>query len=290
MALEAVFVVGLVVLGALFALAMEVVWLRGRARRLEQGAATQAHVLAAVQSRLAELGREEQTRPEGIAALLATPEGQCSQQLAQGAKPAALAAGEQTEGERPTALPTTPGDVADDSELVAATATGDTDADVDDDAVTRVLLTAEMQAALGAEAGGAPRPPLATPRAALSAPVAPPPAPLQRTETLLGMPAVRPHEPVGDASARTSWPTSKQDGGVGHSTPTPAGSPPRGAVPYVAKTLLSMPAQGAAATSSPSDSAASLPRQEDTRETFESLPLFDPEPCNAPRVEHEAAQ
>ena len=320
MALEAVFVVGLVVLGALFALAIEVVWLRGRARRLKQGAATQAHVLAAVQSRLAELGREEQTRPEGIAALLATPEGQCSQQLAQGAKPTALAEREQTEGERPTALPTTPGDVADYSELVAATAAGDADADVDDAAETRVLLKAEMQAALGAGAGGATRPPQATPRAVRPVVVAPPasalplpsaeaaikaaglgrrpqsdpvalhPAPLQRTETLLGMPAVRPHEPVGDASARTSWPTSKQDGGVGHSTPTPAGSPPRGAVPYVAKTLLSMPAQGTAATSSPSVSAASLPRQEDTRETFESLPLFDPEPCNAPRVEHEAAQ
>jgi hypothetical protein len=227
MALEAVFVVGLLVLGALFALAVEVVRLRGRARRLEEGAATQAHVLAAVQSRLAELGREEQTRPEGIPALLATPEGQLAQQLAQGGKPAAPAEGEQTESERPTALPTTPGDVADDSELVAATVAGDADADVDDAAVTRVLLKAEMQAALGAGAGGATRPPQTT---------------------------------------------------------------PRGAVPYVSKTLLSMPAQGAAATSSPSDSAASPPRPEDTRPTFESLPLFDPEHSNAPRVEQEAAE
>src|SRR5512132_1143152 len=174
MALEAVFVVGLVVLGALFALAMEVVWLRGRARRLEQGAATQAHVLAAVQSRLAELGREEPTRPEGIPALLATPGCQLAQQSAQGAKPAALAEREQAEGERPTALPTMPGDVDDYSELVAATAAGDADADVDDAAETRVLLKAEMQAALGAGAGGTTRPPQATPRAALSAPVAPP--------------------------------------------------------------------------------------------------------------------
>jgi hypothetical protein len=317
MALEAVFVVGLLVLGALFALAVEVMRLRGRARRLEEGAATQAHVLAAAQSRLAELGCEEQTRPEGIRALLATPEGEHAQQLAQGAKPAALAE-EQTAGERPPALPTSPGDIADYSELVAATAAGD--ADADDNTETQVLLKEDMRAALGAGAGGATRPPQATPRAVRpvvvappasapplpsaepaikaaslgrrpqSGPVATPPAPLQRTETLVGMPAVRPQAPVGDASARTSWPTLKQGGGVGHSTPTPASSAPRGAAPYVSKMLLSMPAQGAAATSSPSDSAASLPGQEDTRETFESLPLFEPEPSNARRVEQEASK
>ena len=264
----------------------------------------------------AALGHEEETKREGTSKLAAMPEGQ----RAQGVKDAALAEGEQTEGERPTALPTTPGDVADDSELVAATAAGDADADADDAAETRVLLKAEMQAALGAEAGGAPRPPRASPRAALSAPVAPPasapplpsaetaipaaglerrlqsgpvappPAPLPRTKTLLGMPAVPPHEPVGDASARPSWPTLNQGGGVGHSTPTPAGSAPRDAVPYVAKTLLSMPAQGATATSSPSVSAASPPRPEDTRPTFESFPLFDPEHSNAPRDKQEAAE
>ncbi|MFS8066823.1 MAG: hypothetical protein ACMG6S_10665 [Byssovorax sp.] len=291
MALEVVFVVGLLVLGALFALAVEVVGLRGRAWRLEQDAATQAHALAAVQSRLAELGREEQTRPEGISTLLATPEGQ----LAQGAEPAALAEGEQTESGRPTALPTTPGDAADYSELVAATAAddaaGDADDNADDDAQTQVLLTTEMQTALGAGAGGATRPPQATPRAVRPVVVAPPAsapplpsaeaaikaaglgrrpqsgpvAPLQRTETLLGMPAVRPQEP-DDAAA------------------------PRGAIPYVSKTLLSMPAQGAAATSSPSDSAELLPDQVDTRRTFESLPLFDLELSNAPGVEQEAAE
>ena len=80
MGLEVVCSVGLVVvLGALFALAVEIVRLRGRARRLEERATTQAHVLAAVQARLDELGREEQTRPEGIAALLATPRGQLAQ-------------------------------------------------------------------------------------------------------------------------------------------------------------------------------------------------------------------
>ncbi|MFS8070676.1 MAG: hypothetical protein ACMG6S_30290 [Byssovorax sp.] len=163
-----------------------------------------------MQSRLAAFGREEQTRPEGIRALLATPEGQHAQQFAQGPKPAGLTEVEQTEGERPTALPTTPGDVADYSELVAATAAGDADVDVDDNAETQFF------------------------------------------------------------------------------TAKPAGSAPRGAEPYVSKTLLSMPAQGAAPTSSPSDSAASLPGQEDTRATFESLPLFEPEPSNARRVEQEA--
>ena len=315
---EAVFVVGLVVLGALLALAVVVARLGGRVRRLERGAATQAQALAATQSRLAAFGREEQTRPEGIRALLATPEGQHGQPFAQGVKPAALVEGEQTEGERPTALPTTPGDVADYSELVAATAAGD--ADVDDAAETRVLLKAEMQAALEAEAGGATRPPQATPRAVRPVVVAPPasapplppaeaaikaaglgrrpqsgpgatpPASLRRTETLVGMPAVRPQAPFGDDSERTSRATLKQGGGVGHSASTPEDSAPRGAVPYVSKTLLSMPAQGAAATSSPSDSAASLPGQEDTRPTFESFPLFDPEPSNAHLVEQEAAE
>lgn len=320
MAPEAVFVVGLLVLGALLALAVEVVRLRGRAWRLEQDAGAQARALAAAQSLLAELGREEQTRPEGIAARLATPECRPAQQFAQDTKPPALAEGEQTEGERPTTLPTTPGDVADYSELVAATAAGDADADVDDAAETRVLLKAEMKAALGAGAGGATRPLQATPRAVRpvvvappasapplpsaeaaikaaglgrrpqSSPVAPPPAPLQRTETLLGMPAVRPQEPVADAAAHTTWPTLKQGGGVGHSTPAPAGSAPRGAVPYVSKTLLSMPAQGASATSSPSDSAALLPGQVHTRRTLESLTLFDSEASNADGIEQEAAQ
>ena len=318
MALEAVFVVGLLVLGALFALAVEVLRLRGRARRLEEGAATQAHVLAAAQSRLAAFGREEQTRPEGIRALLATPEGQHGQPFAQGAKPAALAEGEQTEAERPTALPTTPGDIADYSKLVAATAAGDVDAE--DNEQTTLWSSSALTTALEAGAGGATRPPQATPRAVRpvvvappasapplpsaeaaikaaglgrrpqSGPVAPPPAPLQRTDTLLGMHAVRPHEPVGDASERTPWPSLKQGGGVGHSTPTPVGSAPRGAVPHVAKTLLSMPAQGPAAASSPSVSTASPARPEDTRPTFESLPLFDPEHSNAPRVEQEAAE
>ena len=318
MALEAVFVFGLLVLGALFALAVEVMRLRGRARRLEEGAATQAHVLAAVQSRLAELGREEQTRPEGIRALLATPEGQHGQPFAQGAKPAALAEEEQTEAERPTALPTTPGDVADYSELVAATAAGDVDAE--DNEKTTLWSSSALTTALEAEAGGATRPPQATPRAVRpvvvappasapplppaeaaikaaglgrrpqSGPVATPPASLRRTETLVGMPAVRPQAPFGDASERTSRATLKQVGGVGHSASTPEGSAPRGAAPYVSKTLLSMPAQGAAATSSPSDSAASLPGQEGTRDTFESLPFFHPEPSNAHLVEQEAAE
>ena len=237
---------------------------------------------------------------------------------AQGENPAALGPQEETKRERPDALPTTPGDIADYRELVAATAAGDVDAE--DNEQTTLWSSSALTTALEAGAGGATRPPQATPRAVRpvvvappasapplpsaeaaikaaglgrrpqSGPVAPPPAPLQRTDTLLGMHAVRPHEPVGDASERTPWPSLKQGGGVGHSTPTPVGSAPRGAVPHVAKTLLSMPAQGPAAASSPSVSTASPARPEDTRPTFESLPLFDPEHSNAPRVEQEAAE
>jgi hypothetical protein len=66
---DAGFVVGVVVLGALLALAVLVARLRGRARRLERGAATQAQVLAAEQSRLTTLEQEQARALERLAAV-----------------------------------------------------------------------------------------------------------------------------------------------------------------------------------------------------------------------------
>ncbi|MEO5730787.1 MAG: hypothetical protein ABI134_35225 [Byssovorax sp.] len=134
----------------------------------------------------------------------------------------------------------------------------------------------------GAEAGGAPRPPQATPRAALSVAVAPPasapvlapaaaiaaaglgrprsarpphaPPVLTRTATLAGMPAVATPSArllEDDLEERTSWPVLKQASGVGVSSRPPVSAEPPALAPRIPATLTSMPAQGAPSSRAP---------------------------------------
>lgn len=177
-------------------------------------------------------------------------------------------------------LPEEPGAVAAYVEL--ATEPGAVAASTEtEEELTTVWTTAEAaRVRREAAAGGAARHPSATPRAALSVDVAPPasappstspepairaaglerprsarPAPHAppvrvRTETLAGMPSPLLAPATGETSERTSWPGLKQDGGVGLSTRTPAGSAPGIAVPRFAPTMASMPAQSAAPASS----------------------------------------
>jgi hypothetical protein len=305
-----------------------------RSRALRAAHAKWKELLSAVPKAV---GRDEETKREGHPTILSAPERRgaayAEPARVQKEKPAALAGEGPMEGERLTALPTTPEEFAEQSKLVAATAASEADADADSNATTTVFLTNDLAAALsasreegtdeeeptrvvskddvaaalGAGAGGAtlnsqtaPRvvrpvvvaPPASAPPPLPAAPAikaaglgrprrAPvePPAPLQRNATLQGLQAIRPPAPAdGPPEERTSWPNLKQ-GGMGHTTHPAAGSAPHAPVPHASKTLPSMPALGAAPTSSPSDSTAPSAHPDD-RTTFDSLPFFLAEPSN----------
>lgn len=187
------------------------------------------------------------------------------------------------------------------------------DAEAEDDEATRLLSQAAIAAALEAEAGGATRLPQTAPRAlraeALAPPAsaslplssepamkaaglgkrptsthgAPPSVSPRRTSTLVGLSTMLPPAlPETALDERTSGPTLKQ-GGMGHSTHTPADTAPRSPVTHVAKTLLSMPAQSAKPTSS--DAVTSLPGRREERDTIETPPpiaINEPAKTKAP--------
>lgn len=261
---------------------------------------------------------DEETKREQPPRLHATPAGQrtahAQEVYAQSEQPAAPAGEEPPEPARPTTLPTTPEDLDEQRKLVAATAAGDVDAD--DTAATHAWSSAALATALEAEAGGATLSPRRVPRALPAGAVAPPasappplpsapaltaaglgwrptsphgarpPAPLPRTATITGMPALHPQAPTeGTLPERSSGATRKQ-GGADRSMHTPAGSAPGRAVFAFAKTEVSMQAHVAAPTSSPPASAMSFfedetdEERESKRDTETNLPPRAPRPGN----------
>ncbi len=243
---------------------------------------------------------DEETKRERPPMPHATPAGQrtahAQQQHAQSEQPAAPAGEESPEPVRPTTLPSTPEEVEEQRKLVAATAAGNVDPE--DTAATQALSKAALAAALEGEAGGATLAPRGVPRALHAGSVAPPasappplpseparkaaglgrphsphgarpPAPLRRTETITGMPALQSQAPTESTLPERSSGATRKQGGTGRSMPTPAGSASRGAVSAFAKTQASIPAQIAASTSSPPDFAA-LFFEDETDEERES--------------------
>jgi hypothetical protein len=259
---------------------------------------------------------DEETKRERPPMPHATPAGQrtayAHQQHAHSEQPAAPAGEESPEPARPTTLPSTPEDLEEHRKLVAATATGNVD--MEDTATTHALSRAALATvALEAEAGGASLSTRGVPRALHAGSVAPPasappplpsepaqkaaglgrphsphgarpPAPLRRTETIAGMPALQSQTPTESTLPERSSGATRKQGGTDRSIPTPAGSTSRGAVSAFAKTQASMPVQIAAPTPRPPAFPASFFEDEtdDERESRRDTQTHLPPPARKP--------